>query len=231
MVELTTAGGKQGIRECISMVTDKSNLPAYGGIGVGAVAGNVVAKELDNLYTDKFVENPDSTGQKVAKFLVRTIGRVGVSAGACAIGGNMEGQVKTFMNYTAIGSTGVAVLDAGKTFLPDQIGKYADLGVNMSRYRGSAGGSKNLSQARARPVSKSRATARAEPNPPARVRQERRARPQPRRVSADNVRTRTEPVARANGTDKIRTQQDGLGVNNSLSMNDRIEPLTSGLFD
>ncbi|MFW6001710.1 MAG: hypothetical protein ACOCQD_00060 [archaeon] len=157
MVELTTTGGKQGIRECISMVTDKSNLPAYGGIGVGAVAGNVVAKELDNLYTDRFVDNPDSTGQKAAKFLVRTLGRVGVSAGACAIGGNMSGEVKTFLNYTALGSTGVAVLDAGKTFLPDSIGKYADLGVNMSRYRGTAGkgrvgGSKNLSRVRAKPA-------------------------------------------------------------------------------
>lgn len=138
MVEL--AGMKQSARRgfegCIKEVTSTENYPVYAGIAGGAIVGNVVAKKLDEYYTNSMVANPaaPTSMEKFMKFGVRTIGRMATAAGLCAVSGNMSGASEDAVHAAALGSVGVSVLDLLKTY-GGEYGDYADLGdVNMRRY-------------------------------------------------------------------------------------------------
>ena len=50
MVEFTMQTGKAGIQGCLQNVIAQDNIPKYAGIGVGAIAGNAVAKMLENYF-------------------------------------------------------------------------------------------------------------------------------------------------------------------------------------
>ena len=135
MVELTTITGREGIKGCIEAATSPENIPAYAGIGGGLISGNVVAKELEKLYTNKVVED-GKVPNTMVQFGIRSIGRLLTSAGMCALSGSLEGKYRIATENAAIGSAGMIFVDLAKTYAPGETLKdWADLqGVPTRRY-------------------------------------------------------------------------------------------------
>lgn len=129
MVEFTMQTGKAGIQGCLQNVIAQDNIPKYAGIGVGAIAGNAVAKMLENYYMANKVDD-GTLGFKVKRFAVRSVGRVAFSAAACAVSGSVDGTMNEVLASAAVGSTGVVFIDGVKTFAPVEIATYADLSGN-----------------------------------------------------------------------------------------------------
>ena len=135
MVELTIATGRAGIKGCIDAAASPDNIPTYTGIGLGLISGNVVAKELEKLYTDKVVED-GKVPNSMIQFGIRSVGRLLTSAGMCAISGSLEGKAQVATENAAIGSAGMIAVDAIKSYFPNETVKnWADLqGVPTRRY-------------------------------------------------------------------------------------------------
>lgn len=129
MVEFTIATGKSGIQGCLQNVVAQENIPKYAGIGVGAIAGNAVAKMFENYYMANKVDD-GTLGFKVKRYAVRSVGRVAFSAAACAVSGSVDGTLNEVLASAAVGSTGVVFIDGIKTFAPVEIATYADLSGN-----------------------------------------------------------------------------------------------------
>ena len=135
MVELTTVTGRAGIKGCVEAATSPDNIPTYAGIGAGLISGNVVAKELEKLYTDKVVEDGKVPNTAV-QFGIRSVGRLLTSAGMCALSGSLEGKAQIATENAAIGSAGMIAVDLVKSYFPsDTVKNWADLqGVPTRRY-------------------------------------------------------------------------------------------------
>lgn len=135
MVELTTATGRAGLKGCVDAAASLDNIPTYAGIGVGLISGNVVAKELEKLYTDKIVEDGKVPNSAI-QFGIRSVGRLLTSAGMCALSGSLEGKYQVATENAAIGSAGMIAVDLVKSYFPsDTVKDWADLqGVPTRRY-------------------------------------------------------------------------------------------------
>ena len=131
MVELTSATGRAGLEGCVKAATSPENIPTYAGLGAGIIGGNIVAKELDKMYTTDRVDP-----NKAVSLLIRTAGRLLTSVGACAISGSLEGPVQTGAESAAIGSAGMIAVDIIKTFGPGETLKnWADLSIDVPQRR------------------------------------------------------------------------------------------------
>ena len=135
MVELTTVTGRAGIKGCVEAATSADNIPTYACIGAGLISGNVVAKELEKLYTDKVVED-GKVPNTMVQFGIRSVGRLLTSAGMCALSGSLEGKAQVATENAAIGSAGMIAVDLVKSYFPsDTVKNWADLqGVPTRRY-------------------------------------------------------------------------------------------------
>lgn len=135
MVELTAATGRAGIKGCLEAAASPDNIPTYAGIGAGLIGGNVMAKEIEKLYTDKKVEANEEPNTAI-QFGLRSLGRLLTSAGACALSGSLEGKMKTVVENAAVGSAGMIAVDLVKSYAPGETLKdWADLqGVPARRY-------------------------------------------------------------------------------------------------
>jgi len=135
MVELTTATGRAGIEGCFKAAASPDNIPTYAGLGAGLIGGNVVAKEVEKLYTDKKVEAGEVPNAMI-QFGLRSVGRLLTSAGACALSGSLEGSIREATESAAIGSAGMIAVDLVKSYFPsDTVKNWADLqAVPTRRY-------------------------------------------------------------------------------------------------
>lgn len=135
MVELTSASGRAGIEGCLKAASSPENIPTYAGLGAGLIGGNVVAKELEKLYTDKVIEDGKVPSGAI-QFGIRTVGRLLTSTGACALSGSLDGDMKTAVESAAMGSAGMIAVDLVKSYFPsDTVKNWADLqGVPTRRY-------------------------------------------------------------------------------------------------
>lgn len=135
MVELTSVTGRAGLEGCLKAAASPENIPTYAGLGAGLIGGNVVATELEKLYTNKVIED-DKVPSGAIQFGIRTVGRLLASTGACALSGSLDGDMRTAVESAAMGSAGMIVVDLIKSYAPGETLKdWADLqGVPTRRY-------------------------------------------------------------------------------------------------
>lgn len=132
MVELTSATGRAGLEGCVKAATSPENIPTYAGLGAGIIGGNIVAKELDKMYT---TDNAEPS--KTVSLLIRSAGRLLASVGACALGGSLEGTMQTGVQSAAIGSAGMIAVDVLKTYTEagTTLNDWADLSLDVPQRR------------------------------------------------------------------------------------------------
>ena len=134
MVELTTATGRAGVKGCLEAAASPDNIPTYAGLGVGLIGGNIVAKELEKIYTNKVVGDGNEPNSAI-QLGIRSIGRLLTSATLCAVSGSFEGKIREGMESAAMGSAGMILVDGIKTYGGETLGNYADLqGVPSRRF-------------------------------------------------------------------------------------------------
>lgn len=137
MVELTEEfdRGKAGFKGCIEAATSPDNIPTYAGLGMGMIGGNILAKEIEKIYTEKKIDDGEVPSAAV-QFVLRTLGRMVATVGLCGASGSLDGAAKTATENAAIASSGMIFVDLIKSYAPgDTLKDWADLqGVPTRRY-------------------------------------------------------------------------------------------------
>lgn len=140
--------GRKGIGGCLQAATSVDNITNYAGIGTGLILGNVLAKEMDKWYSGTLADQANPTSaEKFVQYVARSAGRLVTSAALCTASGGTSKGTKDFLQGAAVGSSGMILVDAVKTYGGDTLGGYADLGRSSMGRRVSMGRRGSLQRA------------------------------------------------------------------------------------